>query len=109
MNNASNNGNQQRGKREKPIRVSRGWKNYVEDSIFEEEEPYEEEFDCESLQNNHDYQVKTDVPLFYRTIGVEEFLGRQVDVNGLFDIIGVLENKQVKMIAITLTSNDVVL
>ena len=37
-------------------------------------------------------------------MGVEEFLNWKIDVDNFFDIMGVPENKQVKMVAIRLRS-----
>ncbi|KAI5433037.1 hypothetical protein KIW84_020363 [Lathyrus oleraceus] len=55
----------------------------------EEEEHYGEEVDHGNQQNNHDYRVKADIPLFYGTMGVEEFLDWKIDVDMLFDVMGV--------------------
>ncbi|XP_058774997.1 uncharacterized protein LOC131649250 [Vicia villosa] len=106
-NNANNNGNRRRDKRDEPIRVLRGG-NCVEDSSSDEEEPHDEEDNRRNLQNNHDYRVKADIPLFYRTMGVEELLDWKIDVDRFFDVMGVPENKQVKMVAIRLKSTAAV-
>ncbi|CAN0899817.1 hypothetical protein LINGRAHAP2_LOCUS20489 [Linum grandiflorum] len=55
-------------------------------------------------QKHNDCCVKTDIPLFYGTMGVDEFLDWHVDVDRFFDLMGVPENKQVKMVAIRLKS-----
>ncbi|CAN0918319.1 hypothetical protein LINGRAHAP2_LOCUS30803 [Linum grandiflorum] len=55
-------------------------------------------------QNHNDYLVKADIPLFYRTMRVEEFLDWQIGVDRFFDAMVVPENKQVKMVAILLKS-----
>ncbi|CAN0886041.1 hypothetical protein LINGRAHAP2_LOCUS15259 [Linum grandiflorum] len=55
-------------------------------------------------QKHNDYRVKTDIPLFYGTMRVDEFLDWLVDVDRFFDLMGVPENKQVKMVAIRLKS-----
>ncbi|CAN0926693.1 hypothetical protein LINGRAHAP2_LOCUS35491, partial [Linum grandiflorum] len=55
-------------------------------------------------QKHNDYRVKTDIPLFYGTMRVDEFLDWQVDVDRFFDLMRVPENKQVKMVAIRLKS-----
>ncbi|CAN0837960.1 hypothetical protein LINGRAHAP2_LOCUS1944, partial [Linum grandiflorum] len=55
-------------------------------------------------QKHNDYRVKTDIPLFYGTMRVDEFLDWLVDVDRFFDLMGVPENKQVKMVAIQLKS-----
>ena len=47
---------------------------------------------------------KADIPLFYETMGVEKFLDWKIDVDRFFDVMGVPENKQVKMVAIRLKS-----
>lgn len=51
--------------------------------------------------------MKADIPLFYGTMGVEEFMNCQIDDDRLFNVMGVLENKQVKMVAIRLKSTIV--
>ncbi|CAI8613582.1 unnamed protein product [Vicia faba] len=79
-----------------PIGVLRGGNNcviFVENSSFEEEEEEEEEPDEDEIndhgnQHNHDYRVKVDIPLFYKTIGVEEFLDWKIGVDRFFDVIG---------------------
>lgn len=57
----------------------RGGNHHVvigENLSFEEEKPYEEEVVAHGNQKyNHDYQVKADISLFYRTMRVREFLG----------------------------------
>ncbi|CAN0852338.1 hypothetical protein LINGRAHAP2_LOCUS5290 [Linum grandiflorum] len=55
-------------------------------------------------QQHNDYRVKTDIPLFYGTMRVDEFLDWLVDVDRFFDLMGVPENKQVKMVAIRFKS-----
>ncbi|CAN0846753.1 hypothetical protein LINGRAHAP2_LOCUS4606 [Linum grandiflorum] len=55
-------------------------------------------------QKHNDYRVKTDIPLFYGTMRVDEFLDWLVDVDRFFDLMRVPENKQVKMVAIRLKS-----
>ncbi|XP_058784512.1 uncharacterized protein LOC131659322 [Vicia villosa] len=106
-NNANNNGNRRRDRREEPIMVLRGG-NFIEDSSSDEEETYDEEVNRGNLQNNHAYRVKADILLFYGTMGVEEFLDWQIDVDSFFDVMGVPENKQVKMVAIRLKSTAAV-
>ncbi|CAA7062220.1 unnamed protein product [Microthlaspi erraticum] len=89
-----------------PVRVQHGGNNRgvnVEISSSDDEDlEDEEEADQENRQNNHDYRVKADIPLFYGTMGVEEFLDWQIDVDRFFDVMGVPESKQVKMVAIRL-------
>lgn len=46
--------------------------------------------------------MKADITLFYRTMGVEEFLNWQIDVDWFFDVMDVPESKQVMMVAIRL-------
>ncbi|CAN0909290.1 hypothetical protein LINGRAHAP2_LOCUS25712 [Linum grandiflorum] len=55
-------------------------------------------------QKHNDYRVKIDIPLFYGTMRVDEFLDWLVDVDRFFDLMGVPENKQVKMVANRLKS-----
>ncbi|CAN0906889.1 hypothetical protein LINGRAHAP2_LOCUS24501 [Linum grandiflorum] len=55
-------------------------------------------------QKHNDYRVKANIPLFYGTMRVDEFLEWQIDVDRFFDIMGVPENKQVKMVAIRFKS-----
>ncbi|CAA7053942.1 unnamed protein product [Microthlaspi erraticum] len=94
-----------------PVRVQHGGNNRgvnVEISSSDDEDlEDEEESDQENRQNNHDYRVKADIPLFYGTMGVEEFLDWQIDVDRFFDVMGVPESKQVKMVAIRLKKTAV--
>jgi len=72
-NNTNNNkrNNQNRGR--VPIKVPRGGNNrIIADSSSEEEDIVTEEGDGRG--NHHDYRVKVDIPLFYGTMRVEEFL-----------------------------------
>ncbi|CAN0917643.1 hypothetical protein LINGRAHAP2_LOCUS30429 [Linum grandiflorum] len=55
-------------------------------------------------QKHNDYRVKANIPLFYGTMRVDEILDWQIDVDRFFDIMGVPENKQVKMVAIRFKS-----
>lgn len=98
--NQVNNAGQRGGER---IRGQQGRNNrdvVVDNSSSDEGS--EEELAEEYQQNNHDYRVKADIPLFYGTMGVEEFLDWQIDVDRFFDVMGVPESKQVKMVAVRL-------
>ncbi|PNX76875.1 subtilisin-like protease, partial [Trifolium pratense] len=83
----------------------RGNNHTIDDSNSEEEIATEERND---RGNHHDYRVKADIPLFYGTMGVEEFLDWQIDVDRFFDVMDVPEHKQVKMVAIRLKSTAAV-
>ncbi|KAG2315649.1 hypothetical protein Bca52824_018771 [Brassica carinata] len=75
----------QRGGERGPIQGQQGRNNrdvVVDNSCSEEES--EEEIVEGNQQNNHDYRVKVDIPLFYGTMGVEEFLDWQIDVDRFF-------------------------
>lgn len=75
----------QRGGERRPIRGQQGRNNrdvVVDNSSSEEES--EEEIAEGNQQNNYDYRVKADIPLFYGTMGVEEFLDWQIDVDRFF-------------------------
>lgn len=65
----------------------------------EEEEPYKEEVDHGNQHNNHDYVVKADISLLYRTVRLEKILDWKIDIERFFNVMEVLENKQVKMVA----------
>ncbi|CAJ2671722.1 unnamed protein product [Trifolium pratense] len=54
--------------------------------------------------NHHDYRVKDYIPLFHKTMEVEEFMDWQINVDRFFNVMDILENKQVKMVAIRLKS-----
>ncbi|XP_057452198.1 uncharacterized protein LOC130744018 [Lotus japonicus] len=104
-----NNMNQQRDGGREPCRVPRGGNNgraiITRNSSSEGDESNEEETVDQGNRNyNHDYRVKADIPLFYGTMGVEEFLDWQIGVDRFFDIMGIPENKKVKMVAIKLKS-----
>jgi tRNA(Arg) A34 adenosine deaminase TadA len=60
--------------------------------------------DGDGCGNHHDYCVKADIPLFYGTMDVEEFLDWEIDVDRFFDVMDVPESKQVKMVANRLKS-----
>ncbi|MCI21396.1 subtilisin-like protease [Trifolium medium] len=92
---------------EELIRVRNGGNNrIIEDSSSEEEVLADEGED--ERGNHHDYRVKANIPLFYGTMGVEEFLNWQIDVDRFFDVMDVHESKQVKMVAIRLESTAAV-
>ncbi|CAM8969279.1 unnamed protein product [Rhodiola kirilowii] len=96
-----------RVQRESPVRVPRGRRNRVaaaEDSSLAEEEKEEEG----ERRYDHDYRVKADIPLFHGTMGIEEFLDWQIDVDRFLEVIDVPESKQVKMVAIRLKGTSVV-
>lgn len=111
VNNAKKNGNRWRDKRGWIIRVSCGGNNHViiaENSSSEEEEPDDKKIvDHGNRQYNHDYWVNIDIPLFYETIGVEEFLDWKTDIEIFFYIMRILENKKVKTTTIRPKSIDV--
>ncbi|KAL8098145.1 hypothetical protein AgCh_031064 [Apium graveolens] len=48
--------------------------------------------------------VEEDIPLFYGSLGVDEFLNWYIDVDKFFDVMDVPESKEVKMVAIRLKS-----
>lgn len=91
-NNNANNNNyynrniQNRG--EVPIPIIRVCNNNqtIDDPSPEEKVVVTEEGDGRG--NHHDYGVKADIPLFYETMGVEEFLDWENDVDRFFDIRG---------------------
>ncbi|CAM8948869.1 unnamed protein product [Rhodiola kirilowii] len=93
-------GNQNGGDRRRELnRVLQGENNRA--TIFYNSSS-KKKVDYSDQQNNYDYQVKSDIPLFFRTMGGEEFLNWQVEVDEFFDIMGVPKNIQVKMAAMRL-------
>ncbi|KAL9664414.1 hypothetical protein QQ045_019814 [Rhodiola kirilowii] len=52
--------------------------------------------------------VSADIPLFHGTMGVEEFVDWQIDVDRFCEVMCVPENKQVNMVAIRLKGTAVV-
>ncbi|KAL1218835.1 hypothetical protein V5N11_003856 [Cardamine amara subsp. amara] len=91
--------NQQQGRNNRDI---------VANNSSSEEDSEEEEIEQRNRQNNHDYRVKADIPFFYGTMGVEDFLDWQISVDRFFEVMGVPENKQVKMVVIRLKSTAAV-
>jgi len=82
-NNTNNNGNNQNDWSEGPIRVPRGGNNWIiENSSSEEEENKAGEGD--ERVNHHDYRVKVDIPFSCGTMGVEEFLDWQINIDRFF-------------------------
>src|ERR1051325_8442340 len=79
--------NHQRERGEQVI-VLRGGNNHHDviagNLSFEEEEPYNEDVIDNENQYNRDYRVKTNIPLFYGTMGMNEFLDWQIDVARFF-------------------------
>jgi len=51
----------------------------IDGSSSEEEEVLTKEGD--ERRNQYDYRVKADIPLFYRSMGMEEFLHCHIDVD----------------------------
>lgn len=104
-NQVNNNNIQRGGGRDGRVKSTRG----LDDSSSSDEEVEDEgKAENENSRNNNDYRVKADIPLFYGTMGVEEFLDWQIDVDRFFDVMSVPENKQVRMVAIRLKSTAAV-
>lgn len=103
-----NNNRNDPNRRGEPIPVIRVHNNNhtIDDSSPEKEVVGTEE--GEGRGNHHNYRVKVDIPLFYGTMGVEEFLDWEIDVDRFFDIMDVPESKQVKMVANKLKSTAAV-
>ncbi|KAI5416149.1 hypothetical protein KIW84_041261 [Lathyrus oleraceus] len=100
VNNDKNNGNQRSDRGGEHVRVLRGGNNHhviiTENSSSEEEDPYEEDVLDHGNRHNHDYRVKVDIPLFYGTMRVKEFLDWKIDVDMFFNVMGVPENKRIR-------------
>ena len=77
-----------------------------DDSSFDDEEVVIN--DGSERGNHQDYCIKADIPPFHGTMGVEEFLDWQIDVDRFFDVMEVPIDKQVKMVAIRLKSTAAV-
>jgi len=78
-----------------PTRVPRGKINRtIEDSSSEEEEIMIEKGD--ERGNHHHYRVKAYILFFYATMGVEEFLDWQIDIDIFFNVMDVPESKHVR-------------
>ncbi|KAL9674865.1 hypothetical protein QQ045_003064 [Rhodiola kirilowii] len=99
------NGGGEGAQREVPVRVPRVERVRAvatEDSSSGEEDPMDVGRDEEENRYDSNYRVKVDIPLFHGTMGVEEFLDWQIDVDRFLDVLGVPESKQAKMVAIRL-------
>ncbi|CAN0852748.1 hypothetical protein LINGRAHAP2_LOCUS5410 [Linum grandiflorum] len=102
--NASNDG-RNRGRRDRQPQKSWGGVPVRADSDSNSEKRNLEADQGGGNQKKHnDYRVKIDIPLFYGTMRVDEFMDWLVDVDRFFDLMGVPENKQVKMVANRLKS-----
>ncbi|KAJ9555907.1 hypothetical protein OSB04_010521 [Centaurea solstitialis] len=73
-----------------------GIRNRVHFSSSESEEEEEEEPD-NRRRNERDYRMNADIPSFYGTTGVEEFLDWQIEVDRVFEIMEVPEHKLNRM------------
>ncbi|CAN0876919.1 hypothetical protein LINGRAHAP2_LOCUS11566 [Linum grandiflorum] len=105
----ANNDGRNRGRRDGQPRKSWGDVPVRADSdSSSEEKNLEADQGGGNQQNRNDYCVKANIPLFYGTMRVDEFLDWQIDVDRFFDMMGVPENKQVKMVANRLKSIAVV-
>lgn len=80
VNNSNNNENQQIYRGGEHVRVPQGGKNHravIAKNSSSEEEPYKEKVVDHRNRHNHNYQVKVDIPLFFRTMGEDElWIGR---------------------------------
>ncbi|CAN0875641.1 hypothetical protein LINGRAHAP2_LOCUS10946 [Linum grandiflorum] len=102
--NASNDG-RNRGRRDGQPQKSWGDVTVCADSdSSSEEKNLEADQGGGNQQNHNNYFVKVNIPLFYGTMRVDKFLDWKIDVDRFFDIMGVPENKPVKMVANRLKS-----
>ncbi|CAN0846010.1 hypothetical protein LINGRAHAP2_LOCUS4250 [Linum grandiflorum] len=105
----ANDGGRNRGRRDEQHRQQRrDVPVYADSDSSSEEEIPEADQDGENQQNRNDYRVKADILLFYGTMGADEFLDWQIDVDRFFEVMEVPKNKQVKMVAIQLKNTTAV-
>ena len=71
-----------------------------EDFLFGNNQPVRGggRYACDHKSDNDNFRLKVDIPYFNRNLNSEDFIDWIADVDKLFDYMGVLEEKRVRLV-----------